>query len=125
MTSIAAIGCRSRLHCARRAKARNRATAVQLPDEDAVYSQMQAESIEVTRNGPALGEITSRGQLVDAAGRRLAGFVQRTMVCQGSRVIRLDLELEIAEQPGADPWNSYVRVRFAWSDALADLFRAR
>ena len=89
---------------------------------------MLAESIEVTRNGPAVGEITSRGKLVDAAGRRLAGFVQRTTVCQGSRLIRLDLELQdleldTLEQPGADPWNSYYAARFAWSDTLADLFR--
>ena len=93
------------------------------PDEDAVYSTMQAESIAVTCCTSSVGEITSRGSLVDGAGRRLAGFVQRTQVWQGGRVARIEVELDPAEELRADPWNSYYAARFAWSDSAADLSR--
>ena len=91
--------------------------------KSAVYSVMQADVIEVTRSGAELGEITSRGRLVDAAGRKLAGFVQRTQVWQGSRLIRVDVELEPLEEVRADPWNSYYAARFAWPDQAAVLSR--
>jgi alpha-mannosidase len=93
------------------------------PDEDAVYSSMRADSIEITACTPAIGEITSRGSLVDAEGRRLAGFCQRTQVWLGSRLVRLEFELDPVEELRADPWNSYFAARFAWSDATADVFR--
>ncbi len=93
------------------------------PDEDAVYSLMQAESIEVTRASSMVGEITSRGSLVDAEGRRLAGFRQRTQVWRASRIVRIDIELDPVEELRADPWNSYYAARCAWNDPTADLFR--
>ncbi len=94
------------------------------PDELAIYSQMQAESIAVTRSTAAVGEITSRGSLIDAEGRRLAGFVQRTQVWRGSRIARIEIELDPAEPLRADPWNSYYAVRWAWSDSAAEISRS-
>ena len=93
------------------------------PDEDAVYSSMQADSIAVTRASSMVGEITSRGSLVDAEGRKLAGFEQRTQVWRASRMIRIEIELDPLEELRADPWNSYYAARFAWNDPTADLFR--
>ncbi|HEX4144327.1 MAG TPA: hypothetical protein VHY91_12535 [Pirellulales bacterium] len=93
-------------------------------DEQAVYSVMQAESIDITELEAHCGEITSRGQLVDAAGGRLAGFVQRTRVQRGSRLIHLAIELDPVEQPAADPWHAYYAARFAWDSAAADLWRS-
>jgi alpha-mannosidase len=93
------------------------------PDETAIYSVMAADSVEVTSAGPVLGEIVSRGRLVDQEGKRLAGFRQTVQVCRGSRVIVLDIELDVEQEPRADPWNSYYAARFAWPDETANLFR--
>jgi alpha-mannosidase len=93
------------------------------PDEDAAYTTMRAESVEITASSPAFGEITSRGALVDAEGRRRAGFRQSTQLWAGSRVVRVDIELDAIEEPRADPWNSYYAARFAWPDDAAELWR--
>lgn len=93
------------------------------PDETARYSVMAADSIEVTSATTALGEITTRGRLLDLEGKKLAGFVQRYRVWRGSRVLTVDIELDPVEEPKADPWNSYYCCRFAWGDETSDLFR--
>jgi alpha-mannosidase len=93
------------------------------PNEDAQYSVMAADAVEITSAGPVLMEITSRGRLLDHDGRRLAGFVQRTQLPRASRVIRLEIELDVTDEPRSDPWLSYYAARFAWSDPAAALFR--
>jgi alpha-mannosidase len=94
------------------------------PEENAQYSTMVAESIEVTQAGSLSGQIVSRGRLVDAEQKRLAGFKQTFQVYRGSRVLELDIELDISEQPRADAWSSYYATRFAWADAAAELWRS-
>jgi alpha-mannosidase len=91
--------------------------------DDGNYTTMRAESVEVTAASTALGEITSRGSLLDAEGRRLGGFKQTTQVWSTSRVIRVDVELTDLEEPRADPWNSYYAARFAWPDESAEMYR--
>ncbi len=93
------------------------------PDETARYSVMAADSVEVTTATTALGEITTRGRLLDQEGQKLAGFVQKYRVWRGSRVLIVDIELDPVEEPKADPWNSYYCCRFAWGDETSDLFR--
>jgi alpha-mannosidase len=92
-------------------------------DEAAVYSTMVANLVETTIATTALGEIVTRGQLVDAEGKRLSGFVQTYRIWRGSRVLHIEVELDPVEEPKADPWNSYYCCRFAWADELAELFR--
>ena len=94
------------------------------PNDEARYSVMAADHVEITSAGPVLMEITARGRLLDHDGRRLAGFVQRTQLSRGARVIRLDIELDIADEPRADPWLSYYAARFAWSDFAATIHRS-
>ncbi len=94
------------------------------PDQTAIYSQMVADSIELTSAGPALAEIVSRGSLIDAQGQRLAGFRQSVQVWRSLPVIWLEIELDVAEEPRADPWNSYYGCRFAWSDESAGMYRS-
>ena len=91
--------------------------------QDAPYTTMQAERVEITATSPAYGEITSVGALVDAAGSALARFRQTTGVWAGSRLIHVDVELSDVEEPRADPWNSYYAARFAWPDESAELWR--
>jgi alpha-mannosidase len=93
------------------------------PDEQAEYSVMAADSIEVTSSGPALGEIVAKGRLLDKSGKRLAGFTQTMRLWRGSRVLLLDIQLDPNELPGSDPWQSYYASRFAWNDATSDVWR--
>lgn len=94
------------------------------PDLQAVYAKMTAESVEVTAGGPALGEITSRGTIVDPEGKELARFEQKTQVWRATRVISIDIKLESEHTPKSDPWTSYYAARIAWSDATVDCFRS-
>ena len=77
------------------------------PDESAVYSVMAADSLETTIATTALGEIVTRGRLLDQNGNKLAGFTQTYRLWRGSRVLHVEIELDPAEEPKADPWNSY------------------
>jgi alpha-mannosidase len=92
-------------------------------DAEAAYTSMKAESVHTTVSSPALGEIVSRGKLLDADGRPIADFRQTTQVWAGSRVLRIEIELDNIEEPRADPWNSYYAARFAWPDDTAELWR--
>jgi alpha-mannosidase len=87
------------------------------------YSVMVADAIEVTQADAAVGELVSRGRLVDRSGRKLAGFVQKFRATRGSRVLRIDIELQPEEEPRADAWNSYYACRLAWADEAADVYR--
>ena len=93
------------------------------PDEDAIYSVMAADSVEVTANGSAFGEITSKGRILTQEAQTLATFEQRVRVWRGTRVLDMDISLTPTELPRSDPWNSYYCARFAWNDSAADLFR--
>ena len=84
---------------------------------------MAADSVETTIATTTLGEIVVRGRLLDTDGRKVAGFVQTYRLWRGSRVLHVEIELDPAEEPRADPWNSYYCCRFAWSDEMAELFR--
>ena len=94
------------------------------PDEDANYSVAACDAVEVISTGPAVGEIVTRGRLLDLEGKKLAGFVQRFQLPRGSRMLSIDIELDIEQVPRADPWNSYYAARFAWSDEEAELWRS-
>jgi len=93
------------------------------PDESAVYSVMAADSMETTIATTTLGEIQTRGRLLDLNGKRLAGFTQTYRLWRGCRVLQVEVEMDPAEEPRSDPWNSYYCCRFAWPDELAELTR--
>lgn len=94
------------------------------PDRDANYSVMVCDELRVVSAGPAVGELEARGRLVDREGKRLAGFRQNVRLPRTSRVVELDIELDVAEVPRADPWNSYYAARFAWADETAEMWRS-
>jgi alpha-mannosidase len=93
------------------------------PDSEGRYSIMAADEIAVTSAGPALGEMTVRGRLLDRQGVRVAGFRQTTRLWRASRVIELAVDLDIDRLPEADPWDSYYAVRLAWKDPAAAIYR--
>ena len=90
----------------------------------ATYSQMVADEARIARASSVLGEIVTRGRLVDGWGKTLAGFCQTYRVWRGSRVLQLEVELEPAVEPGADPWDTYFACRFAWADEAAEVYRS-
>ncbi|HTN74907.1 MAG TPA: hypothetical protein VL096_06660 [Pirellulaceae bacterium] len=104
--------------------------ALRTPSEEgsdgdaAVYSVMAADKVEVTASTTAYGEITSRGRLLDRHGKVVATFVQRYQVWRGSRVLKIEVELEPIAELRSDPWNSYYCLRWAWSDEAAQVVRA-
>jgi len=89
---------------------------------EATYSTMRADSVDVTVDCSAYGEITSRGGVFDGE-RLLARFEQRVGLWAGSRIVDLEITLSDVEEPRADPWNSYLSARFAWPDESASLYR--
>jgi alpha-mannosidase len=93
------------------------------PSSDLNYSIMAADEWQVTSTGPVLGEIVCRGRLMDREGHRLAGFQQTTRIWRGSRVLEIAIDLDIDKQPGANPWDSYYAVRFAWKNEAMTLRR--
>ncbi len=92
-------------------------------EDGAVYSVMAADKVEVTAASTAYGEITSQGRLLDRKGKVLANFTQRYRVWRGSRVLKVEIELDPIEELRSDPWNSYYCVRWAWNDEAAELAR--
>lgn len=95
------------------------------PDLDPPYSTMVCDALEPTIVGPAIGEITTRGRLLDRANpdRALARFVQRVRAAKGLPLVSVEVDLEVEESPRADPWGSYYASRFAWADAATELAR--
>jgi alpha-mannosidase len=92
-------------------------------DDGSEYSVMAADKIEVTASSTAHGEITSTGRLLDRQGKELARFVQRFQVWRGSRVLKIEIELEPKAELKSDPWNSYYCLRWAWGDEAAEVVR--
>jgi len=87
-----------------------------------MYSVMACDQIEVTQSDTTFGRIETRGRLLNRTGTTLATFRQRYSLWRGSRVLRIDVQLEPIAEPIADPWNSYYACRWAWGDELADLY---
>ncbi len=87
------------------------------------YSVMVADGCEVTAATHTLGEITTRGRLVDQLGETLASYQQIYRVWRGSRVLELEIDLEPIHHVTGDPWKTYYCVRFAWSDETWLLYR--
>lgn len=92
------------------------------PEKD--YTIMAADEVAITRNGPVVGQIVSRGRLVRRDGELAARFVQQTTVRRASRVIELEIEIHPVLLPEPRPWRSYYAARFAWDDATAEVYRS-
>lgn len=94
-------------------------------DDSASYSVMAADRIETIHSDSTYGEILTAGRLLRRDGSRIAKFEQRYQLWRGSRILLLDVRLEIDEEPAADPWNCYYALRFAWGDETAELYQTQ
>jgi len=80
------------------------------------YSAMQLRESRVLSRGPLVGEVGTRGDLIDEqTGSVLGTFQQWTRVVAGRNRIEVDLEISLAEGVKGDPWTSYLGCRFAWA----------
>ncbi len=94
------------------------------PDAEENYSTMAADEIAATSSDPDFGEFLCRGRLMDRNGELAATFRQTTRLRRGSRVIEIDIALNVEREPADDPWQSYYAARFAWKDETAQLHRS-
>jgi alpha-mannosidase len=86
------------------------------------YGEMRLASASVTATGPTLGEIVTRGEIVDQkSGETLAGYVQTVRVWRGRPILEVIVELTPQRDPDNEPWHSYYSSRFAWHDETAAL----
>lgn len=86
-------------------------------------SRSEAQSIRVTHNGAALGEIVSEGRILNEQNEELATFRLRLRAWLSRPVIDVRIELEPKHLPTGYPWHSYYGVRFAWREERAALMR--
>jgi len=93
------------------------------PGSEEEYSVMAADEVAAVESGPWVGRIVARGRLLDRSGDLLARFVQSTQVRRGSRIVELEIELDLQREPGPSPWKSYCAARFAWADETAEVHR--
>jgi len=93
------------------------------PGTEEEYSIMAADELAVAESGPLVGRMVARGRLLDRSGDLLARFVQSTQVRRGSRIVELEIELDLQREPGPSPWRSYYAARFAWADEMAEVHR--
>lgn len=94
------------------------------PGHESHYTIPAADELRVVRAGPVVGEIVTSGRMMDAQGKLRGRFVQLTRVVKGSRLIEIEIELDVADPPKSRPWQSYYTARFAWSDETASLRRS-
>lgn len=86
-------------------------------------STMRGEGVEVISSGPAVGEVVSRGILLDDGGETIARFRQRFRAWLGRPVLELSIEIEPLKRPEGYPWYAYYAARFAWRDEATALLR--
>ncbi len=92
-------------------------------DDLANYSVMAADSVEVTASTTVYGELTVQGRIMSRSGEVLARYTQILSLFRGSRILHVDIELDIDELPRNNPWNSYYCFRYAWDNEAATVYR--
>jgi alpha-mannosidase len=79
-------------------------------------THMVADAVELTRNDSLMGEITSRGRLLDAHGELLAGYTQVVRAVRGLSAMIVQVELDPQRVLVGDIWKSYFASRLAIVD---------
>jgi alpha-mannosidase len=86
------------------------------------YSEMRCKSISITCNSDAMGEITTRGDLVDLSSETVvASYTQVFRIWRSRPVLDIEIELDAQKLPDGDPWSNYYASRFAWNDSTASI----
>lgn len=86
-------------------------------------SNMAANTVKVTKTGPALAEIVSEGALLGEQAQTLATFRQRFRVWLGRPLLEMRIDIQPQQPPAGYPWHAYFGSRFAWRDERATMLR--
>jgi hypothetical protein len=86
-------------------------------------SRSEARSVKITQNGPALGEITSEGVILNEQHEELASFKMRVRTWLTRPILDVRIELTPKHLPVGYPWHAYYGARFAWRDERAAIMR--
>ena len=106
----------------RELKLRRRISEDEYEEFSTWYSDMRCSSMEVTCSGPAVGEITTCGHLVDPSTETaLAEFTQVFRVWRGLPFLEVEIELNTRRNPDGDPWSCMYASRWAWNDSAASV----
>ncbi|WP_437203833.1 hypothetical protein [Planctomicrobium sp. SH664] len=82
---------------------------------DTFYTAMQLRESRILSAGPLIGEIETRGELIDQQTAAVLGtYRQVTRVVRGKPNVEVEIELDLPQAPTGDPWTNYVACRFAW-----------
>jgi hypothetical protein len=85
--------------------------------ERAVYSGMQADSIERVPAAAGRGEaIVSRGRLLSGQNRQDGSFTQRIELVAGLPLALIDVDLRLANAPQGPLFEHHAACRFAWHE---------
>lgn len=87
-------------------------------------STMQCDEMVVLKNGLALGEIESRGRLLDSHGNTLAGFRQKFRLAAGRKYAEIIIQLQPSQPLQGYPWHAYYGVRWAWRDMQSRVYKS-
>lgn len=88
------------------------------PPTRTFYSRMVCENLEVTKNGPLIGELTTTGKIVDPVDDSvIATFQQKICLRRKSRLLELTMTLKPQVPPSGNPWTTYYASRFAWNNS--------
>jgi len=85
--------------------------------ERAVYSGMQADSIERVAAAGGRGEqIVSRGRLVSGQHRLEGSFTQRIELVAGLPLALIDVDVQLTKRPEGPLFEHHAACRFAWNE---------
>lgn len=89
------------------------------------YAAIRGVNVELTCEGPGMGEIVSTGEIFDQVSEStLATFRQTFQLWRGRPVLDVKIELDVQTVPDGNPWDHYYAARFAWGDSTASLTRS-
>ncbi len=83
----------------------------------------EGQSVKVTNNGSALGEIVSEGRIFNEQNEELAGFRLRLRAWLSRPVLDVRIEIEPKHAPTGYPWHAYYGARFAWREDRSAIMR--
>lgn len=86
-------------------------------------SRSECRGVQITKNGAALGEITSTGVLFNEANEEIAEFKLRLRAWLTRPMIDVKIDITPKMKPTGYPWHSYYGARFAWRDERAAIVR--
>jgi hypothetical protein len=87
-------------------------------------STMHGTGIRISRNGHAVGEIITTGELRDAHGYPLAQFQQTFTLGATQKFVEVTIELKPTQPVVGYPWHAYFASRWAWRDPSARLSKS-